>query len=208
MNTTSKFLRLVAPICFGAITLFGSEASPLRSWTDVQGRSIQARLLAPPVDGAIRIERADGQVFTLNVTRLSTADQAYLASLAAPPPSAEELNKLRELTQQDWDMLAQLLSLSPRTYANAPADEVVAMLNTRLASSDFRLPDGRPISIRLEGEAAEARINTEIRYPVNLSTFLQDVTKRANLELRLDPKQQLVLVAATKEVEKIKFLGL
>ncbi|MCX6938145.1 MAG: hypothetical protein NTU80_09660 [Verrucomicrobia bacterium] len=115
------------------------------------------------------------------------------------------------MAPQDWELLAQLLSLTPRTYADTPADEVVDMLNKRLASSDFRLPDGRPISIRLEGDAVQARINADIRYSVNLATFLQNVTKSSRLELRLDAQQQLVLLASSavnQDKDKIKFLGL
>ncbi len=108
-------------------------------------------------------------------------------------------------------MVAQLLSITPRTYADSPADEVVETLNKRLASSDFRLPDGRPISIRLEGEAAEARISTEIRYVVNLATFLQGLAKSSQLELRLDANQQLVLLTSSTTnsgKDQIKLFGL
>ncbi|MCX6938024.1 MAG: hypothetical protein NTU80_09035 [Verrucomicrobia bacterium] len=59
----------------------------MRSWTDLQGRSIYARLLAPPNEGVIKIEREDGQVFNLNVARLSQADLDYLRSLAEPAPA-------------------------------------------------------------------------------------------------------------------------
>ncbi len=212
MNT-SKLLSLVAPFLLGATTLFGTDASATRNWTDLQGRSIQARLLTPPVDGSIKIERADGKVFDLRVERLSTADQDYLRSLASSPEAAtaEAGDSLRPLTDKDWEMVAQLLSLTPRTYADIPADEVVETLNKRLASSDFRLPDGRPISIRLEGEAADARINTEIRYVVNLATFLQGLAKSSQLELRLDANQQLVLLTSTTAnsgKDKIKLFGL
>ena len=213
MNT-SKLLSLVAPLLLGAATLFGAEVSTFRNWTDLQGRSLQARLLAPPADGSIKIERADGKVFDLRVERLSTADQDYLRTLAPQPEAAattEAVDSLRPLTEKDWEMVAQLLSLTPRTYADIPAEEVVETLNKRLASSDFRLPDGRPITIRLEGEAAEARINTEIRYVVNLATFLQGLAKSSQLELRLDANQQLVLLAsstASSGKDKIKLFGL
>jgi hypothetical protein len=168
------------------------------------------------VEGVIKIERADGQVFNLNVARLSQADQDYLRSFtepasAGPAETSGGSEGLRVLSPQDWELLAQLLSITPRTYADTPADEVVEMLNRRLAASEFRLPDGRPISIRLEGEATQARISADIRYAVNLATFLQDVTKSSRLELRLDAKQQLVLLAssaANQGKEPIKFLGL
>ena len=213
MNT-SKLLSLVAPLILGATTLFGTEVSNFRNWTDLQGRSLQARLLAPPADGAIKIERTDGKVFDLRVERLCAADQDYLRALASHPvatATAEAGDNLRPLTEKDWEMVAQLLSITPRTYADSPADEVVETLNKRLASSDFRLPDGRPISIRLEGEAAEARISTEIRYVVNLATFLQGLAKSSQLELRLDANQQLVLLTSSTTnsgKDQIKLFGL
>lgn len=213
MNT-SKLLSLVAPLLLGAATLFGNETSTFRNWTDLHGRSLQARMLAPPVDGTLKIERADGKVFDLRVERLSTADQDYLRSLAPQPETGDTVeagDSLRPLTEKYWEMVAQLLSLTPRTYTDSPAEEVVDTLNKRLASSDFRLPDGRPVTIRLEGEAAEARINTEIRYVVNLATFLQGLAKSSQLELRLDANQQLVLLAsstANSGKEKVKLFGL
>lgn len=54
-----------------------ANRNAMRTWTDTQGRTIEARLVNR--DGNfITIQRADGQVFTLAVDRLSSADQAFL----------------------------------------------------------------------------------------------------------------------------------
>ena len=60
-----------------------SQASDFRTFTNAQGKSIQARLVA--VNGPnVIIAMANGQEFTLAINTLSVADQEYIKS--APPP--------------------------------------------------------------------------------------------------------------------------
>ena len=53
------------------------DRSEMRTWTDTQGRTIEARLVR--VEGEnVTIRRADGQVFTIPVEILSEADREFL----------------------------------------------------------------------------------------------------------------------------------
>ncbi len=72
----------VPGFCWGAV----------RSWTDVEGRVIQAT----PIDkseGEVRIRRADGLVFSISLDRLSVADREWVAGWTpeeVPAASVEE----------------------------------------------------------------------------------------------------------------------
>ncbi len=78
----------------------------MRTWTDVQGRTINARLLHTDASKtSIEIERADGVRFTLPVARLSFADQQFVQnwvpepeSPAAATPAESPSNVLTELS--------------------------------------------------------------------------------------------------------------
>ncbi len=55
-----------------------ADARALREWTDQQGRTIRARLLARQ-DDLIRIEREDGETFVIRIDLLSEPDRAFVA---------------------------------------------------------------------------------------------------------------------------------
>lgn len=64
-----------------------AQSPELRTFTNAQGKSIQAKLVG--VQGAnVTIETANGQKFTLAIATLSAADQQYLKSTPAPAPAA------------------------------------------------------------------------------------------------------------------------
>jgi len=58
-----------------------------RQFTDRQGRTIMARILAAD-DEKVTIERRDGKQFTVNLTLFSDEDQRYLQGLAKPSSDA------------------------------------------------------------------------------------------------------------------------
>jgi len=63
-----------------------AQAPELRTFTNAQGKAIQAKLVA--VSGPnVTLEMADGRKFVLAITALSAADQQYVKS--APAPAAE-----------------------------------------------------------------------------------------------------------------------
>lgn len=63
------------------------QSADLRTFTNAQGKAIQARLVA--VNGSnVTIAMANGQEFTLGINTFSAADQAYIKSAPPPPPAA------------------------------------------------------------------------------------------------------------------------
>ncbi|MCB1277478.1 C39 family peptidase [Prosthecobacter sp.] len=64
-----------------------AQSSELRTFTNAQGKAIQAKLVG--VSGPnVTIEMANGQQFTLPIASLSAADQQYLQSAPATAPAA------------------------------------------------------------------------------------------------------------------------
>jgi len=64
-----------------------SQSAELRTFTNAQGKAVQAKLVA--VNGPnVTIETAAGQKFTLPITSLSAADQQYIKSAGAPTAAA------------------------------------------------------------------------------------------------------------------------
>lgn len=210
MNRAKHFVCLVTLLLAGGLPLMA--AGEVRTWTDNQGRAIQARLVEILPDGTVKIERADGQMFNLPVAKLSAADQAYVAAQKPAAPSvviSDDAASLRALAPQDWELLAKAVStLSPRTYDSTPAEDVLAMINKRLESSEFRLPGGEPMKIVLGPGCEGTRITAEIRSASNLATFLKELTKSGELAVGLDSSSRLVLhKPITKTKDDLQFLG-
>ena len=189
-------------------------ADELRTWTDVQGRTLTARPLQLDASkGAIEIERADGARFTLPLARLSAADQQFVQHWAAETAAAAEPPApvaLTELSTANWAWLAQAGSIPARKYVNSPVADLVTLLNARLAG--FRSSAGKDglKGVRLDAEADITEINLETVNTVNLSTFFKELAEQNSLQLRVDGSGLIVLQRAgtAPQDKKIKFLGL
>lgn len=89
------------PFSFGALlalALLSASLAQARTWTDTQGRTIEADYLSA-TETEVTVRRADNLTFTLPLTRLSTADQEFVAAqLAAekarPAADFEKFNNL------------------------------------------------------------------------------------------------------------------
>ncbi len=69
-----------------------AQAPELRTFTNAQGKAIQAKLVA--VSGPnVTLEMADGRKFVLAITALSAADQQYIKSAPAPAAAAPSVAK-------------------------------------------------------------------------------------------------------------------
>ena len=87
MKSTKRLACLVTLLLCG-YPFTTALADELRTWTDVQGRTITARLLhADQGKATIEIERADGVHFTLPIARLCSADQQFVQNWV-PEPAA------------------------------------------------------------------------------------------------------------------------
>jgi hypothetical protein len=69
----------------------GAQSSELRTFTNTQGKAIQAKLVGTAGD-QVTIEMAGGQRFTLGIGTLSAADQAYIKQAAASSPAPGTVN--------------------------------------------------------------------------------------------------------------------
>ncbi len=86
MNRASKLL-LVFLFSAGVAR---AQAPGFRTFTNAQGKEIQARFVALSGD-QVTIEMAGGQKYTLAVTQFSAADQDYVKQAAAKPASSGKL---------------------------------------------------------------------------------------------------------------------
>ena len=86
MNRASKLLFV---FLFTA-GIAGAQAPGFRTFTNAQGKAIQARFVALSGD-QVTIEMAGGQKFTLAVSQFSTADQDYIQQAATKPAPSGKL---------------------------------------------------------------------------------------------------------------------
>ncbi len=216
-------MKSIKPLaCLVTLLLCGypfntAVADELRTWTDVQGRTLTARLLQVDATKAtIEIERADGAHFTLPLARLSYADQQFVQNWVPEPSAALTVAEspaapaLTELSAANWAWLAQAGSIPARKYVNSPAADLVTVLNARLAGLRSSAGKDGLKGVRLDAEADLTEINLEITKMVNLSTFFKELAEQNSLQLRVDASGLIVLQRQASEPQdkKIKFLGL
>ena len=192
-------------------------ADELRTWTDVQGRTINARLLsADPSTSTIEIERADGTRFTLPIARLSYADQQFIqhwepavdgtasAAITVAPAA------LAELSSANWQWLASAGSITARNYVNTPADELMKLLNLRLSGASSAKAKETIKGVRLDAGAAITELSIKIPNTVGLGTFFKELAEQNDLQLRVDSAGYIVLQRqpTAPQNQEIKFLEL
>jgi len=191
----------------------------VRTWTDVQGRTINARLIHMDANKAtIEIERADGVLFTLPITRLSFADQQFVLNgeagvedTASPSPvTSDAPSALAELSTANWAWLTQAVNMPARNYVNTPADQLVTVLNTRLSGAHSASAKEAIKGVRIDPNASLTEINLETTNTVSLATFIRALAEQNSLQLRVDASGVLVLqrVPTSATQQTIKFLGL
>ena len=191
-------------------------AENLRIWTDVQGRTIEARLLQADLNkNTIEIERADGGIFTLPIARLSQGDQLFIhnwqpkenSKTSAVPNSAESLT---ELSPAQWEWLTQAGIITARKYVNCPAEQLVTLLNIRLTGAHSSNAKEAIKGVRFKADDDITEINAEFRNTVSFSTFLKELAEQNSLQLRVDDNGFLVLQRAPTSATKLdlKFLGM
>ena len=211
---STKLLACLVTLLLCGYPFTTALADELRTWTDVQGRTIQARLLHADLGKAsIEIERADGVHFTLPIARLSATDQQFVQNWtpesAAPstPPADEPDLALHELSPAQWEWLTQAGSMSPHNYSNFPAAQMVTLLNLRLSSAPSATAKTAIKGVRLDADAPITEIFAEIPNTVSLATFLKELAEQNSLQLRIDASGIIVLQRPPQK-DAIKFLGM
>jgi len=227
MKKSASTLSLKIPatrlVCLVTLLLCGypfstAVADSLRTWTDVQGRAINARLLHIDSSKAtIEIERADGVRFTLPLSRLSFADQQFIqnheptvdgTASASPPASEAVAASLAELSAANWEWLTQAGSITARNYVNFPVDQLVTLLNARLSAARSAKAKAAIKGVRIDAPDLTG-IYAEFTNTVNLATFLKELAVQNSLQVRVDASNILVLQRVPTSAPKltIKFLG-
>lgn len=94
MSFTMPLRRPLLPAVL-LVCLCLSAHARARTWTDTQGRTIEADYLASTAT-EVTLRRSDGRTFTIPLSTLSTDDREFVAQQSAPPPARDfqELNKL------------------------------------------------------------------------------------------------------------------
>jgi hypothetical protein len=218
--------------CLVTLTLCGfpsssAVADELRTWTDTQGRTIEASLLGfDPSKDTIEIQRADGTHFNLPVSRLSETDRVFIkgwvieqssSEVAGTSSTAKSKSDLKELTPKQWEWLAGTGSVQPRRYVRVPAKEMAALLNVRLESArSASRSEGAVTGVRIDEDSGVDEITTEVRNTMSFASFLREIAVSNGLSLFVDAKGAIVLQrtsapAGTDKPDqpaKIEFLGI
>jgi hypothetical protein len=140
-------MALVAIVCLSAATSVAWQ-SKMRTWTDASGRfSIDAELVDVG-EGIVRLKKADGQVISIPIEKLSQADQQFVRSQAPSPgqggPSSVMISELsgkpEELARDDGRPAGK--KSFPRGHAvafEAPGDSYY-MTSVRIHGARYGYP--------------------------------------------------------------------
>lgn len=106
----------------GALIAISSAFAEMRTWTDTQGRTVEAEFLG--IEGAgptaiAKLKRADGQIFNFPIANLVEADRLFAQSHLPKDPTAlaAEVDKLvlNKMKESYYDLQKQLAALPART---------------------------------------------------------------------------------------------
>lgn len=145
-----------------ALLLPRAHAQEFRSFTDVKGRSIKAKLIGV-ANGQVTIQREDGQQFPLPLNLLSAADQEYVKqAVAAFPAGGGKEGAFDKVAPEDVNLLAGHNVFSEQPLWQSAAADVAQKLGLRPESktktqssfraypaADYRLFGARPYSAAL-----------------------------------------------------------
>lgn len=197
MKPLKRLACLVTLQFMCGLTLQAAAPQEFRQWTDVNGRTMTARLIALPNAESVKIERLDGQVFTVPLTRFSPADQdhvnAYRAERSEENPSGD--TTFKEPDTATWTLLNSGGSQPASAYDNTSLDLIIEGINRRFSVKKVKTPEGTPLTVRTEPSNLAARIRITGDLPrMSLSGFVQEVARTNNLKVKTDRSGLVVLV--------------
>jgi hypothetical protein len=191
------------------LTLQAADLQEFRKWTDTNGRTISARLVALADASSVKIERADGHVFVVPLKTFSAADQAYVAAFREGKSTSEPANApaiaktdagtadgaaLTEVAAGTWTLLDAGGSLSGASYSNTPLEEILGDLNRRFAAKSVKTPTGQPLQIRTEPADLATRVQITGDMPgTSLAAFVKALAKLNDLVVKTDAAGMVVL---------------
>lgn len=170
------------------LTLKAADSHDFRQWTDTNGRTITARLIETIDTDSVKIERQDGQVFTVPLKTFSAADQAYVQSL-------DELTAgLKPADEKLWASLAAGGDQPASMYGNTGLDLVLETINRRFSARDVKTPSGEPLQIRTEPADLATRIKINGDLPrMSMVTFMKEIARANDLVVATDRTGMVVL---------------
>lgn len=207
MKPLKRLACLVTLALISGLTLKAADTHDYRQWTDANGRTITARLLATPDADSVKIERQDGAVFTVPLKTFSTADQAYVKALAAQPKLQ---NGLKQADSALWTLLESGGQQPASTYSNTSLDLVLESLNQRFAVREVKTRAGQPLQVRTEPSDLAGRIKLSGDMPrMSMASFMKELARTNNLLVASDSSGMVVLVDKTPSEDKSgdEFLG-
>lgn len=208
MKPFKRLACLVTLALLGGLALKADEANIFRQWTDPSGRTMTARLVES-VGDTVKIERQDGQVFTVPLKSFSAADQAYVKALpaSAKAPKRPLPADLKAADPAFWTLLADSGTQPETIYSSTRLDLVLETLNRRLSVDAIKSSAGHPLHVRTEPASLAGRIKLSGAMPrMNLATFMKEIARTNNLVVATDAKGMVVLVDKTPGAD-LEFLG-
>lgn len=170
------------------LPLKAADTHDFRQWTDANGRTITARLIETTGADSVKIERQDGQVFTVPLKTFSADDQAYVKSLAGLAAGLKPADsKLWALLETGGDQPASM-------YGNTGLDLVLETINRRFSARDVRTLSGVPLQIRTEPADLATRIKITGDLPrMSMVTFMREIARSNDLVVATDRTGMVVL---------------
>lgn len=106
----SRFLAILLSVSLFSQGLASEE--PVRTWTDVEGRTVEARFISLEGNTLIIQRYPDQQTFRFPLDRLSSQDRDYVvtrisekkAQVDSPPSDPEKLEWPRRVSSEDFDV--------------------------------------------------------------------------------------------------------
>ena len=209
MTPLKRLACLVTLTLIGGLTLKADEPTAYRQWTDPSGRTMTARYVETVGNDTIKIERQDGQVFTVPLKSFSAADQAYVKSLtaAAKTPKITLPAGLKIADPALWTLLASGGNQPESTYSNTSLDLVLESINQRFSLNALKTPSGQPLQVRTEPANLASRIKLSGEMPrMSMATFMKEIARANNLVVATDAKGMVVLVDKSPSAD-LEFLG-
>lgn len=175
-----------------------------RTFTDSQGRTLEAEIVSYDGGDSVEIRRSDGQTFSLPLARLSPADQAYVREwkpAPAAPFDAEEMNRLNELLGVPLFVDGDLWDDDPAAVASRLGWPLESETATQSSYRQYNRPDerilgARPYSSVLYGR--DGRVDTISIVFANKGDSVGDRKEKSESEM-----DKLVKEAITRDGDTI-----
>ncbi|CAM2977042.1 hypothetical protein [Rariglobus hedericola] len=174
-------------------TLQATDTQDFRQWTDVNGRTMSARVVEVPNAESVKIERADGRIFTVPLKTFSTADQSYVKTWVEESADTDG-SSLKSADAATWTLL-NAGDQPAATYSQTALDQVIENINQRFTVRAVKTPAGKSLQIRTEPSDLASRIQISGDMPrMSVGSFVKEIARINDLGVKTDAAGMVVLV--------------